>query len=200
MNIPKKKFIKSLSSALPFVSFLLPLFICFPLPVSLAALSASFLHEAGHLFAFLITRSGVPSLTGHSFGLILTPRKALPYKKEFIIALFGPLFNLIFAFLLLLISRPHLSYGEYALFFINLSFAAYNLLPVFFLDGGRMLLSLFSLFLPLFAAEKISSAISLITIAILLFFSLWLILFFDCGYGVFLSLFSLAALSVKKQR
>lgn len=196
----KKRFTDALFSLIPSLFWLLPLLLCEPFSVSLSLLSATLLHESGHVFAFFLTSSGAPRLEGRAFGLLLMPSRPLSYKKELVISLFGPLFNLLFAAFLFILSRPFFKEGELLFIFINLCVGASNLLPVSFFDGGRILFSSLALLFPLPVCEKISAFISFFTLFFLLFFSLWLMLLHDAGYKIFISVFLMLAFLAKKQR
>ena len=196
----KTRFTESVFSLLPCLAWLLPLIVCEPISSVLALLSASLMHEAGHIFAFFITKEVKPELKGTPFGFILMPARPLSYKSELIIALFGPLFNIIFATLLLLYALPSPSSSEYYFIFLHILTALYNLLPISFLDGGRILFSLSALLFPLYTAEKIRDIISFFLLLSGLFFSLWLILTQNAGYSIFLTVGFFMLFSSKNQR
>lgn len=196
----KTKFTESALSILPCLSWLLPLILCEPLSSALALVSASLMHEAGHIFAFFITSSGMPKLEGRPFGFILLPPRPLSYKSELIIALFGPFFNLLFGALLLFCALPSPSDAEYYFIFLNIMTALYNLLPISFLDGGRILFSLSALVFPLPIAEKIKDCVSFFFLLFALFLSLWLIMMKGVGYTLFFTVGLFMLFSSKNQR
>lgn len=91
------------------------------------------LHESGHLGAMLIFKSRPKKIQLGYFGMkIVTGTRLLSPLMEIIIAAFGPLANLTSAAVLFL-----LNYRSAAL--ISTGLAAFNLLPVTMLDGGRIL-------------------------------------------------------------
>ena len=183
----KTKFTESVLSLLPCLAWLLPLIVCEPLSSALALISASLLHESGHIFAFFITSSPRPKLEGAPFGFILMPSRPLSYKSELIIAFFGPLFNLLFATALFLMALPSPNDAEYYFILLNIMTALYNLLPLYFLDGGRILFSLCALIFPLSVSEKIRDCVSFFFLLSTLFLSLWLIMIRGVGYTLFLA-------------
>ena len=198
--MPKTKFTESALSLLPCLAWLLPLIICEPLSSVFALISSSLMHEAGHILAFFITSSGKPNLEGRPFGFILMPSRSLSYKSELIIALFGPLFNLLFGFALLFFSLPSPSDAEYYFIILNIMTALYNLLPISFLDGGRILFSLSALIFPLYVAEKTRELVSFLFLLALLFLSLWLIMMKGVGYTLFFTAGLFMLFSSKNQQ
>lgn len=152
------------------------------------------------MLAFFLTGAGVPRLSGSFAGLTLTPKRQLSYPDELVIAFFGPLFNLFFAFLLLLFSQYYENEILHLLIGVNVSCALCNLLPVFELDGGRVLFSLCAMIFPFDVAEKTRKVISATVLAVLLFLSLWLILFLDVGYRILMSVALIIIASDKSKR
>ncbi len=150
--------------------------------------SAVLLHEGGHLFAFALLGEGVPRLSAVALGLTLDPRHPLSYRHEAIIALAGPLFNLLLALPLLLADPlpPPLK----ALGAVHLFSALMNLVPLGGNDGDLVLFDTAALLFPLPIAEAIRRAARLTASLLLLFFALRLLLF----PGGFAALFLLASL------
>jgi stage IV sporulation protein FB len=104
-------------------------------------------HELGH--AFMMRRFGSPaSIVIHLFGGYArpeyTPTKAL---QRFVIAAAGPAAGLLVALAIGLLRyvvdfetlNPYLAFTLGILFFINLVWSILNLLPIWSMDGGRML-------------------------------------------------------------
>jgi len=96
--------------------------------------AASFLHEAGHWAAIYALGGGVRllrlSFTGAE--MQLDPYRPLSYGRELIAALCGPVVNLAAAYCFG-VCKQYLFAG------INLSLGLLNLLPIYPLDGGRIL-------------------------------------------------------------
>ena len=102
-------------------------------------LAAVTIHEAGHLVMLRLLRVRVHKLRLGVTGAVIET-DLLPYRKEIAVALAGPTVNGIM--LLLFSSRAPL----FAL--VNFCLLAYNLLPFYPMDGGRILRALLHLLLP----------------------------------------------------
>ena len=114
---------------------------------------AAALHEAGHLAMLLWLRQPVHSLCLGLQGAVLRTGP-LRYRDELLAAAAGPAMNLA---LLLAFSR---TLPRFAL--VNFCLLAYNLLPFYPLDGGRLLRAVLRTLLPLRAPagmRRISDAL-----------------------------------------
>lgn len=96
-------------------------------------LVAAGLHECGHYLMMLVLGHRATSIHLGFTGAVLRT-DLLPYVHEWKIALAGPLVNLVLAGL----------FSRHAPVFavVNLGLAAFNLLPIYPLDGGRILQAL----------------------------------------------------------
>lgn len=110
-------------------------------------LIALIIHEFGH---YIIAKKRGYKLTKFSvsmFGAELSYEKLYSVNDELIIALAGPLFNMISAFFILSLwwIFPFLYIYTKTFCFFSLSLGFFNLLPAYPLDGGRILISALSL-------------------------------------------------------
>lgn len=163
-------------------------------PVVVAAvISASVLHELGHLAALRHYGVRVRALRLTALGAELEAPKLvrLSYPRELIVTLSGIAVNLLCAALLAVLVRH--SGGESAYLFAgaHLVLAAFNLLPVSTLDGARALLLLLAWGVGPVTAERVSTVVSLLVSLML------------CALGGYLSLvrhsgwlFAIAALGI----
>ena len=140
--------------------------------------SAVILHECGHLTAMMLVGEPLPFFRARQFGFLMTPRSdLLSYRREILICMMGPLFNLLAAVALI----PALQRGGgepvFCFFAINILTAGFNLIPITGFDGGKILASLCAMLLPPRAAHTLSSLISFAFS--LLFYFLSLFLFFS---------------------
>ena len=127
-----------------------------------------FLHEVGHAWGALVQGVGVRRIMIHGGGGFCEHAPSTRYEDELIIAM-GTLTNLgIWAITSLLApfaGSSELSWLLYATADLNLFLALFNLIPVFPLDGGRLLhLALCRMMGP-DAAGRISGAVGLLMIA-----------------------------------
>ena len=140
--------------------------------------SAAILHECGHLTALLLLGEPLPFFRARQFGFLMTPRSdLLSYRREILLCLFGPLFNLLSAVALIPVLQRGGGEAAFCLFAINILTALFNLIPITGFDGGRALAALLAMLLPPRAAHSISAAISFAFS--LLFYFLSLFLFFS---------------------
>ena len=106
------------------------------------SLLACILHELGHLAALYRVGVQVRRVRVTAFGARMEMDGGLSYGQELFAAAAGPLVNLVLAYF----CCPVPAFQRFA--GVNLALAAFNLLPVGELDGGRMLGSLLHLLCP----------------------------------------------------
>lgn len=135
--------------------------------ITLSAIFACvLLHELGHSLAarqFGIHTSSITLLPiGGIAALERMPRKP---AQELWIAVAGPLVNVVIAGLLFLslgfvqLIAPSLAGWVQYLMFANLVLVAFNLLPAFPMDGGRVLRSLLAMVMPYLQATRIAAGL-----------------------------------------
>lgn len=125
------------------------------------------LHEGAHIFAVKYCGCEIERLRLLAVGadIKLKNTNTISYKKEFFIAISGPLINLIFVIIMICIQ---LIFGISPLFQLfalcNAILFFINILPIMPLDGGRALYSLLLLKTNIVKATYISDLVSLFTI------------------------------------
>ena len=156
--------------------------------LSLAALLAAALHELGHIGAARVCRVRFSALKLNIFGASLSSNGEIPsYRQEIFIAACGPAANL-FCVAVMAIFASH---SKLTATFISASLmlALINLLPIYELDGGRILFSTLAL------KTNYGVALALLKISsFVLIFALWtLSVYLLLRLGASLSLFVFSA-------
>ena len=172
-------------------------------------LCAATVHELGHLVAAKILGVRLRELRLGFAGARLYPEgDFIPYKKEIILALAGPLSSFISSLLAFLIAVSHPSgevsiseeiYGllngqsasatAYVMLFCIASLlqGILNLLPIESLDGGRALSAAVSLKFSEHAASVMRRVLTALSAVCLWLFSVYLLLRTGSGIGIFFS-------------
>ena len=133
--------------------------------ITALALLACALHEAGHVLAIHWAGGTIKELNITVVGAELVLLRQLSYGRELLAAAAGPGTNLLLAAL----TGPHrpLFTG------LNLALAAFNLLPLGRLDGGRMLRCCLSLALGADGADRAGQLLDRGLAGLLLLLGLW---------------------------
>ncbi len=113
----------------------------------LTALICSLIHECGHIFACICYDEKISEIKISFYGVILKRENRISdYKKSIIISSAGPLFNLLFAFVLIILKIFNYDIS-YIPILTNIFLFIFNMLPVNSLDGGTILkYSLYKIF------------------------------------------------------
>ena len=138
----------------------------------LICLFFSLLHEFGHLVAMISVGCSIKEISFGSMGIKITKSNlTLSYLQECMVALCGPVVNLIF--IIVLVAFKDNNELFYSSFNINLGLFIVNLFPISMLDGGRIV----KFFLLNFVSEEtvnksldlIDILVSLMLITVLIF-------------------------------
>lgn len=104
------------------------------------ALLAAFLHECGHALVFVLLTGHRPCLRPDGLGVSLSvAQTTLSTRQECWLLLAGPGANLIATGVTICLMQHSASYGGWFFACANLLLGLFNLLPVGYLDGGRLL-------------------------------------------------------------
>ncbi len=162
-----------------YISFLFSAFICIMLlfdktGLILPTLLSAFIHELGHLFAMWLCNCPPKEIKFIPASMQII--RSFPQRPngELIIALFGPLCNLLLfcVFYFNFLSTNESFALQFAL--LNLIIGIFNLLPLKGLDGGTVLELLLSKFLSVNKATLIIKAITFITALLILLAAVYL--------------------------
>ena len=169
--------------------YLLLLLLAFNAPrVSACVLLSIVLHESGHALALRCLGKKASGVNFYTRGARMEYAGQLSYLEECFVCFCGPLANIVAA-LLSFFFIPH--QGELCLLFfgVNLFYALTNLLPFPSYDGERILCILLSLRFGAGAGERVVFIIGFFLRCVLLFLSLYLIVYFDVAYQIFWCIF-----------
>ena len=135
---------------------------------ALIVLASIFIHELGHIIFIKLRGFKILNIEITPSGINIIINGLAPYKTDILIALGGPTFNIISAFIFfLLMQRAGNSSILIFAFLTNIIYAVLNLFPVASLDGGRVLACILKLYLPEYIARNIFTVISLVFLVIL---------------------------------
>lgn len=139
----------------------------------------AFIHELGHMLAGIILKLKPKSLNFMPFGISVTfetyEYKKLIEKKKILIAIAGPLTNLIIC---IITAFLHIDLATKALIiYSNILIALFNLIPIYPLDGGRILKGIIRLNNDEIKSDRIVNRMSNILIIVLTVIASILILY-----------------------
>lgn len=128
----------------------------------------SALHEIGHILTMFILGKPPKAIRIMFYGLEIKT-SAFSEKETIMIALSGPLVNILISIIFIILSMLYDFDFGFAIL-INLIIAFFNLMPVSTLDGGDVLLSALSLKFDYYTSKKIAKIISIFLSIIILIF------------------------------
>lgn len=154
----------SVTVTIPFIAMCIMFVIIDGTLLPLAVLFFALLHELGHIGMMRLCGYRIKRLEVSAVGAnIVCDDRTRPYICDIAVALSGPAVNLILMFAVYkLICLGFLSHNGMFYLCINFLLFAVNILPISFLDGGRALSALLSLFILPDATGKIMYILSLI--------------------------------------
>ncbi len=174
-----------------FILFLIFTFIDGVIYILIIYLCAA-LHEVAHIFAAKLCGCEIEKLRILAIGadIQLKNINTISYKKEFFIAISGPIINLILVVIAICIQIIFGISSFFQLFALcNAILFFINILPIMPLDGGRALYSLLLLKVNIVKATYISDFVSLITVIPILALGLYIL--YITGYNFSLLLISI---------
>ena len=140
----------------------------------------AFIHELGHMIAGLLLKLKPKSLSLMPFGISITFEtyvyKKLMEKKKIVLAIAGPLTNFLIAILMGVLNIDQ-NLKE-IIIYSNILIGIFNMLPLYPLDGGRILKGIIKIKTSKEKADRIINKISNVIIIILTVVSSIAILYF----------------------
>lgn len=131
-------------------------------------------HELGHLIAAILCKWNLKNITIYPFGgtIYFDDKLNRSIKEEVFILISGPVFQILFFFFLYFLSvKGFITYRNINLIkSYNYTLLIFNLLPIYPLDGGRLLNLFLDLFLPLKRSNKITIFISIVILFCSIYF------------------------------
>lgn len=164
----------------------------------------AFLHECGHLLAGLLLKLKPKKLEINPFGLAIIFEEFGSKNKEFewkkiIIAMAGPLTNLIIMLVVMFANLPIENIQKEIIIYANILIIAFNLLPIYPLDGGRIVKGTLYIYKGREVADSASNTIANIG-AIILTFAGSIAIYYFKNIAILLMLVYLWVLVIKENK
>jgi stage IV sporulation protein FB len=179
----------------------LALFLFLPVNITIFIFIAILLHEMGHIYMAkklgYNVEKGFVSIFGG--GAVVDESYTNDDRHAIKIALAGPIVNIIISIFCFILGLLFLEYdfifrNTLTLLSINLILAVLNLIPIFPLDGGRVLLHTLSIYLPKKTSTNISAFISIILSISFLFYAISQSDFLLIAFTILFTIFNLMRL------
>ncbi|MBP1930414.1 M50 family metallopeptidase [Ammoniphilus resinae] len=136
------------------------------------------IHELGHIFAALACGWRVRSMELLPFGGVaqVDESGSTNTKDEIIVALAGPFMNFLMILMALIFQNTHFWDAKWCQFFIqgNLLIASFNLLPIWPLDGGKIVQALLCSWYSFYRSVRLTILWSILMILFLFFLSFFI--------------------------
>lgn len=167
------------------------------------------IHECGHLLAGILLGFKPENIILSPLGLSIQfkifedeynkkiAKSNIMEVKKILIALAGPMINLLIILLFCIFRFPNLNLE--LIIYSNLIICLFNLIPIYPLDGGRILKSFFSLLIGRYKANNLISIVSNVFMLILTFFSSILVFYLE-NIAIFLITVYLWGIMIKENR
>ncbi len=133
-------------------------------------------HEVGHLLASRIYKWNLVKIAIYPFGgcVYFDEKISRSIKEELIVLFSGPFLQIVFYFLIFIFIENGIaimSYRNFELFkMYNYTLLIFNLLPIYPLDGGRIVNLLANYFMPYKRGNKLVIVFSILLVLLLIMF------------------------------
>lgn len=150
------------------------------------------MHELSHMIVALLLNIDILEMQLTCFGVVAKYKGSISLIKEFFISVAGPIATLIYSYI----------YKDNLYFYINMCILAFNMLPIYPFDGGRILKVLVISVFGRKNGNLISSYITNIMIIFLFVLSVFVAVYFRHFYVLLISLYimKLAKREIKKDK
>ncbi len=161
----------------------------------------AFIHELGHMFAGIILKLKPKALNIMPFGVSISFEvygyKKLIEIKKLLIALAGPITNILISIIVLILNINFET--KQIIIYSNILIAIFNLIPLYPLDGGRILKSLIRINCSKVKTEQIVNKISNIIMIILTIISSITIIYYK-NIAIFFIILYLWILTINENK
>lgn len=168
--------------------FLIIFYLTKQIKIYLIIMFFCFFHEMGHIFVGLMLKTKLEKLEVMSFGLSASFGIDFNDKnfeiKQIFIALAGPITSLVLAIVCKYINFAHITTQEAV--YSNILILLFNLIPIYPLDGGRIIKGVLHIKFGAIQSENLINKISNITIIILTIISSITVYYYQ-NIAIFLS-------------
>ena len=149
-------------------------------------LTAVIIHELGHLAAAHILKIKISGIRLSLTGAKIETGGVFSYKKEILLCLAGPLFNILACITAMPLRSVEIISSQIRDFCgICLVLAIFNLLPIRGFDGGRILYSVVALFSGMNAAETVITLTGCTLVGTLWITSIYMIIRYESALSLF---------------
>ncbi len=150
------------------------------------------MHELAHIVVALVLKIDIQEIILLPIGVNAKYSDNIPYIKELIISLAGPLASFLFASI----------FKNEIYSYMNICIGIFNLIPVYPFDGGKIIRNFLRILLKENIAKKISNNIAKMFVSILTIIALTLVAFFRNYYAIIITLyiFTVAIDEMKKEK
>ncbi|MEG1551798.1 MAG: site-2 protease family protein [Oscillospiraceae bacterium] len=196
--------IKNIKIKLGFSFFaVIAVLLCFKINnIILYSITFAVFHEFGHLILIFAGGEKPSQISFSAFGMEIKRNNdvKLNYKMEILSALAGPFFNILIAVIFTMFYYFNHKEKLIILISVNLILGIFNLLPIFSLDGGRVLENSLLINHSPEKAEKILRLTSILTLIPLFFLGFYVLIISGYNFTLLLICFYLSALIYLKNR
>ena len=150
------------------------------------------MHELSHIVVALLLKVDIKEIVLLPIGVNAKYDEKISGVKEFVISLAGPLASFLFAIL----------FKDIKFVFMNISVAIFNLIPIYPLDGGKILRNFFAILFGKKKGRKLAYIVTKIFITLLLLISIILVAYFKNYYALLLGIciYSIAKEELEKEQ